>query len=149
MAESVNLDEIFSQLIALRTRLETAESRTLTLEELIQERAAQLAQTTSRLISGMGLKLRKGAQLQDAVTEAIRVYGSFQDDHTAAMEKLQMDIRELKSTIEILQADRNSVIDKLVAALELKRNPNRTLDNAAAEAIVAINEAKRIIRENL
>lgn len=149
MPESVNLDGIFEILVVFRKRLETAENRVEVLEGLLQERAAQQQQQSERLISGMQLELRKGATLIEAVSEAVRIFNSITDQHTEQVESLQMELREHKATIGILQADQASVIDKITKALELKKNPHRTLDNAAVEALTLINESKRIIREHL
>jgi phage shock protein A len=149
MAESVNLDDIYDRLIVLRTRIETAETRAEALEETLRERDKYLQQAAAQAVTGMGLKVRKNARLQEVLGEAIRIYNNTADEQAAAVEKYGTEIRDLRAQLRVLQATQQDVVNKITEALELKPNPHRTLDNAAAEALVLINEAKRIIRTTL
>lgn len=150
MAEqSINLDDVFRALsewgqqeAELRTKVRTLQA---TIDELTQQRQRGI----ERLRRDMGLPDRPGSTFDIAIDEAVRTYEARVNESRDAAELLQGDVISLRTQVETMIEERNQAIARLVETLEKPVNRNRTLSNAVTEAVEMIQEAKKMVQENL
>lgn len=149
MATEVRLEDIQAALSQWARNEIALKDRVRVLESKVEEQGRTIRNAVQQAQDSFGLERDQNMTLRVVVEEALLAMqaASAEQVRTMAGQRDQIDLQMAK-LIGYEQEIRES-IEAMVSELEMPANPNRTLRNAVYDVCTMINEAKKIVQENL
>jgi hypothetical protein len=145
----VRLEDIQSALSQWARREVELQDRVRLLEGQIAEVTLLHQHGIEQVQDGFGLTKHPHATLALAVEEALLSVANAGTEQVRTITAQKDRIERVESKLVGLEVGAQEAVDRIVAALELPPNRHRNLYTATTEAIDMVNEAKKMVRENL
>lgn len=149
MAETVRLEDIQSALSQWARAEHALKDENRLLRDRIEELTLVLKDGVDQVQRGFELPQVPGATLQLVVEEALLSVASAASWRVRTIASQKDEIDRLTSKVAGLEIEQQEAVNRIVEALELPPNKHRTLRNAVTEAVDMVQEAKKMVRENL
>ncbi len=149
MADGVRLEDIQSALSQWARAEHALKDENRLLRDRIEELTLVIKDGVDQVQRGFELPQVPQATLQLVVEEALLSVASAASWRVRTIASQKDEIDRLASKVAGLELEQQEAVNRIVEALELPPNKHRTLRNAVTEAVDMVQEAKKMVRENL
>jgi hypothetical protein len=149
VADGVRLEDIQSALSQWARAEHALKDENRLLRDRIEELTLVIKDGVDQVQRGFELPQVPQATLQLVVEEALLSVASAASWRVRTIASQKDEIDRLASKVAGLELEQQEAVNRIVEALELPPNKHRTLRNAVTEAVDMVQEAKKMVRENL
>lgn len=116
---------------------------------LAKEAGAQMNAGSIKLVQQLGLSVNGTETFADIIGLVVSKFQTAVQEGDSRLLSSTQKVLSLEKQISDLTSERENAIARLVAALELPGNRNRTIEDVIREVVEIVNDAKRMVAENL